>query len=85
MVRRIRYFLPGLYTISGITVALIALFLNTIGEPPFGLFSAFTFIPVDSLWTEILIVFIIAIPIIAIEYIILGLPLTGIRRNADDT
>ena len=49
MPKKRRYFLPGLFTIGGIGAALIALYLNTIGEPAFGIFNAFPFIPADSL------------------------------------
>jgi hypothetical protein len=78
MMRKTRYFLPGVFTIGGISAALVALYLNTIGESAFGLFSTLPFLPVDSLWTEILIVFALAIPIIAIEFILLGMPLTAV-------
>ena len=49
MPKKRRYFLPGLFTIGGIGAALIALYLNTIGESAFGIFTIFPFLTVDSL------------------------------------
>ena len=71
---KIRYFLPGIFSIAGIGLALIFIYLVTRYVPSF---EFITFIE-GTLFTDIVIVLTVAIPILFIEYFVLGIPFAGL-------
>ncbi len=74
MREKTRYFLPGIFSIAGIGISLVFIYLVTYEIP------SYTFIPFieGSLFTDIVIVLAAAIPILFIVYIILGIPFAAL-------
>jgi hypothetical protein len=68
---RSRFFLPTIFAISGIAITILSIYQVTSGLPSFGFF---TFIE-GTLYTDIVIVLGIAIPVIALEYILIAIPI----------
>ncbi|MHA1576129.1 MAG: hypothetical protein ACTSU3_02090 [Candidatus Thorarchaeota archaeon] len=71
---KIRYFLPGIFSIAGIGLALVFIYFVTREIPSFDIF---TFIE-GTLFTDIAIVLALAIPILCIEYFIIGIPFAAL-------
>lgn len=74
MREKTRFFIPGIFSIAGIALALIIIYIVTQNVP------SFDFIPFiqGTLFTDIAIVLAVAIPILCIEYFILGIPFAGL-------
>ena len=68
---RSRFFIPFIFTIGGIAITILSLFQVTSGLPSFG----FLTIIEGTLYTDIIFVLGVAIPIITIEYFIIAIPL----------
>ena len=68
---RSRFFLPLIFAIVGIAVAILSIYRVSFNQPSVDLFP---FIE-GTLYTDIIIILVAAIPIIALEYFIIAIPL----------
>ena len=76
MREKTRFFIPGIFSIAGIGLSLIFIYLVTYGLPSFDLIPLPFF--EGTLFTDIAIVLAMAIPILFIVYIILGIPFAAL-------
>jgi hypothetical protein len=73
-----RFFLPGIFMLAGIAFSVYTFWQFTSGLP-----TAFDYLEMYSIiegtaWTDIAIILLIAIPILALEYFLLGIPIASL-------